>query len=846
MGAKFFLIFLIVGTQVFASEKLSLSERLESLIPFHKTIYEPVPTKICQTRKKSKICKKISISQDNPKKHFDLINEIEEKFIRNSNKNELAQFNQSELGKNYNQLKRFLDIYSSLKSCSEDKVLWANDKLKNILQRYETNTSLSEIESTCREVKNSKKENLDSYAFDILSIIENYQTKNSPKEALFNQMISEGIDKSMEGFLGFHLKFKEKLPSKDETLVNLCNGMKAKSYSSSRGKKSRFVKSDLCTEDEKIVLGNIYDFHTEKLKKLKILTHKTKKISEFEKCKSKTNARGRSSTFCQYVSQYDFLKSPEKMATSSEIDVMDSKSSVADLNNKILQMQNVLFNYDKDKIKIEKEFSKKRKVKTKGKSDRYKGRVNSRLSRQKLDALKRIKKEHLESFRKVYAILHASGAGDLLQTRTIRKEAGIDNLEAMVGKFFGLGGFNTAALESIEPFPKLNLVDDKIVDKAINESFGRLKTQVKDLLFQKRKKYSQSKLQENGQLSQEDYDEFLLDNVKDLTQKMPGITGKVLINNPELSGELCHVAKELAKDQRNEEILETGTYIVLGGGIAIAGIATLGGSLPVSAMIAATGAGVAFTAGDYMYQSSLADEHYKKSQKILNAYLSGVGDSKSIDQIREEWNQYLEADYTAATTLGFGLFDIMGIPSAARAGAFVRLTNTFDNIDHALSINRKLINYIAHNDEYIKAVRKLIEIYPKDEIGNMLSLLAILPKEKQKNILELLSKAAQNEILTPGIVLSALRLEKGLGDDFEAGISELEYSLTLYGDRYLGLSSKKKADYLTDESFSPYFIGQSEDTANELFEAITFLEVRGKTKKQIADILQEYLNECKI
>ena len=82
--------------------------------------------------------------------------------------------------------------------------------------------------------------------------------------------------------------------------------------------------------------------------------------------------------------------------------------------------------------------------------------------------------------------------------------------------------------------------------------------------------------------------------IEDLILANPAIVGHILKHNPQHAGVLCTAMQNIAADKRNRMIGEAMIYTTVGAGLATASIMTLGGALPLTAIITAATVGIGF------------------------------------------------------------------------------------------------------------------------------------------------------------------------------------------------------------------------------------------------------------
>ena len=446
----------------------------------------------------------------------------------------------------------------------------------------------------------------------------------------------------------------------------------------------------------------------------------------------------------------------QKLIPPSGTPPLKNTTALKTINEGIGRINSLLDDYSAKKRKLRTQWKKADSAIKGGQRHRSRSRLRPKRKKQLLS----LKEEVFSAYRDELVAFHlAGGSGDLLQTRTLRNAAGLDSLEKMMPRWWGILGFDKEVLEKTDDFPKLSPVNAKTVSAAKSESAKRIKRQVLRLLEKRRERHS-------------------LEDLGRMLENHPVSVGKALVHNPQHAKLVCLATRQTSREERNKRVAEQATYIGLGVGITAAGVATMGGALPVSAMIGATAVGAGFTAGDYLYQSAQARKGRRIQEELLDSYLAGTGDGRSIREIREEWEQTLESDRNAKIALGFGVFDLMGIAPAARAGAFVRLGKSLEGVDVKLKRHRKLLGTIAANDRFIKGIKNFKAGHPEEFLGRWLNEVSRLPRDKQKRLLELLAKAEGN----PG-TLTWDTLKKILEKDELLRLESLSFEAGEFNDR---------------------------------------------------------------
>ena len=433
---------------------------------------------------------------------------------------------------------------------------------------------------------------------------------------------------------------------------------------------------------------------------------------------------------------------------------LDKLAVAKDLNERLSEINSLFKKFNQNKKNLESKWAEEDQQNQIYKNKRY-DTAQAQIERARQNELSSLKKEVFEKYRLKFSKLHGQGAGDLFQTKFIRSAMGADSIEDFDPVLLGLLGFNKKVLETNKDFPLLKKISPYDAERAVKEVKTRLHSQFESLMTAKTKKekkealyFSDLETKGNPLKVKEKFNKERIKNIENLVMQHPGVIGPLLINNPEHSNALCSVFKNLAKDKRNQHFLEAGIYIGVRGGLIAASILTMGGSLPVTAMVMAAGGGLSALAG-YTYHKKQQKKKTDLEEGMINAYLSQTGDKENIDKIREEWTQIKQINYTANVTLGIGIFDLMLIPTVFRAGSVVRSVKQINTFDHQLSQNKTLIKNILKDDQQVKIIRSLHKSYDKEEVGKFLSFAGTLSPEKQKLLMQNLKSVNRKHQLNP-------------------------------------------------------------------------------------------------
>ena len=690
------------------------------------------------------------------------------------------QFLNSPLGRYYQSLKSFVEIQESFKSCQEDSKMFTEEALSDSLQRLSANAARSSLLENCESLQDQQILEQKNLGF-INEFVE---------LQLGNELILDSLKRSITARIAFEKKFSNQEITREqfaqELLNDLCLGITR--VRTSGGRRVRNSQGNICSDKDNNLLKMLIE---------------------------------------ESILQ---LSGPKNIPTP-----MGPGQIRNDLNSRIAQMNYTLqeFNRKKDELQRSWEVEDIEDERTYQKdpvsSRRYTRQIAPRKRRARQQELSQLKGEAYDEYVRLYSSLHDDGAGHLLQTNAVKTSSNITRLEEMSSKWLGFAGFEPEVLsDENTDFPLLHPIDDAVVGRAVRESLSRTKGQVQDLLARRRDGNPRNHVE----------------NLEYLIMANPTSAGHVLINNPQYANKLCEILQGMAVSERNRTMLEFGTFMVLGVGITIAGIGTLGGALPMAATLAGVVGGVALTVAEQSYMLHESARYRRRQTAILNAYLSGTGDDQSIEEIRSNWQKMLESDHFAKMGQWFGLFDILGVPHAARAGAFLKLANTIDGLETGLSKTWKLLYLISKEDSYILSIRGLMEHYSREQIGSLLNFLATLSKDKQVSLLQSLGQLTSGDLNAFSQLQSVRRVlsreEQSVLNDITAGntsrrvVSSLAIDIARGPTRATSVAELKQVYHslkLNDEQWAA-ISALSENNKNIL---LNYINSKGYTEDEIQD-----------
>ena len=580
-------------------------------------------------------------------------------------------FSSTLLGQKYHNLKSFINIHKKLSSCSKSNSVVNDD----ILYRAQSNVFLNlENPDYCQPVSSNSESELALLGNHLQQIARRNNSKTSSFE---DNLFSQALQTSIHSRVTLTKQFGNddiNTPNFTQKLLDqLCEGDVLTSTSRGLRKKRDWV----CTEKDKAVINNLIREIIKEINNKELIQHPTKFSQQKEECFSvQRNKRKK----CVNKKFYEFQSMPPVFAEDNQIDSLDVPTIVADINYRISRLNSILEDYNEERKELENKLALEEQNINQEENlslpEQRKRDHNRSLKRKKLqDELKRLKRIFFLDYKQELSLLHANGAGALLQTDVIRNQSKFKELEQITTKNLGLSGFEEAELTHKEDFPLLKPIDDHIARSAKRETLLRIDKQIQTLLSDQRNKHKidQEYLDRIQNVSSEEekqnlnkwYQEQRFDRLSKLILSNPKTISPVLLNSPEYSSLLCEIADKIEKDEKFKETLKTGLFIGSALGSVVVGTLTAGtGAPPTLAATASLATAVGVTAADFTLRMKEMSRHSRNQEAMLNAYLSQTGDEQSIVDIRKEWKLAFTQGVHAKWTLALGTFDLYRIGSA--------------------------------------------------------------------------------------------------------------------------------------------------------------------------------------
>ena len=607
------------------------------------------------------------------------------------------EFFLTDLGREYFNLKRFMNVYKQAMSCKKN--LDDNEFVDSHLKRIEWNLSagFNEQES-CSPL----------YTGDMAGFLENKNLISLSKESDFQRLLLvDIIKKSIKARLSMEQKI-QKTPKEDSELIDhivrgVCQDTMEVPVNTVRG--TRYRNKKICLQEDKEILAKTI----EEIK------------TDTPLPKGKINVQQR-------------------------------------VNEELLKINSILQEYNEERNKITARTQEE--LSTLPSNIRRRPFVYEIKTKEKQE-LNRLKAIAFRRYQTKLSEIYSTDIGSFFATSTVQESTGLVNLDELSPKALGLGGFEKMVLSNTDSFSLLKPIDSTISETAITEYVDRIQTSLQTAFAQNKKQQREdqsylSQVKSSPEELRDEHREQRMEDIENLIMTHPGSLGSVLKNHPDYFPIVCSALQNIARDERKRALLkESLIYLGSAGALAISLIAPIVGiaGLPVLLAVAATATTV--STADYLVRSEESKRHYELRENMLNAYLAQTGDNKSIEDMRKEWENFMAEDIHSKWAIGLGLFDLTRTGFAVRSS--VKITAQSSNLPAKLSNNRQLLRAISNNGEYKQAFVHLAKNHPTDKVKRFLSTISFFPKPRQQVILDNLSKVVLNPELNLDVLTNALK-----------------------------------------------------------------------------------------
>ena len=695
-------------------EQMTVEEALLSIYPehpLHISIKDPMPHQECKTvgnrKNRREQCGPIEYRyEDNPDK-FNFVLAETEAWVDTSDPGFLA----TPLGRQYSDLKKFMSVHNQFTSCSRSDSSEKDEESEEVgtsralMARLESNISNNLAkEQDCR----SAEEHNIQMIFDVIQAAhtQNTESDDQPKEcAVAGTLLSDSLRK----LLLLRMKVESRFNTDDfnnpifaeQLAEELCIGRVAYYINTTRGKRKKYKPGNVCTDQERSHIQAIIE------------------------------------------------QTKEQMGSSSAAssDPNDSLTSARQkINQHLSKLNDVLRKYDqkREELLAEKE-QRFNQLSNSRSNERVKWRIANEY-RQKLNAAKQ---EVFADYQMALAELHKQDLSVLLQSPSLQRATGLDQMEKIIPKHFGLSGMQEEVLSHRENFPELQPVSNQVVQRAVKDVQKSSKKTIQRTMEE------QEKTQEDNQEyltrleqvphneTKEELDEWYksrrVEQVEHLIMTSPDVVGPALINNPQYSGVVCQAVKNIEADEKKQEALKKVLMAgAITGALAVSIVAPFVGVVGIKALLATTGIALTVTGTDIGLRLNKVQKHRALQEDMLSAYLAGVGDNHSLEQIRAEWKKAMTEDVYAKWIGVLVAFDITRTGTALRKHLLDTTTSgaSSTQVIRQVTKDKNTIESIVENPEQYKALEHLMATQSQSDVREFFRTIALYPKDKKTEILE--------------------------------------------------------------------------------------------------------------
>jgi hypothetical protein len=212
-------------------------------------------------------------------------------------------------------------------------------------------------------------------------------------------------------------------------------------------------------------------------------------------------------------------------------------------------------------------------------------------------------------------------------------------------------------------------------------------------------------------------------DIKHLIQVNPQAVGQILINNPQMASLVCEAINQISKDDESDAKWRKAHIwggAIVGGALLVTGVGSAAGAwilagTATAATLATVGtvttiAGLAVGLTETGIQTAHAMTARRAQTEFESAFLTGNGDSKSIQEARHAMSDFNEAKMNAMLSLGFSSLDVASLAVVLKAG---RMSTQLGDKAKSLASNTKaleettsLLKRLMSNPKYISMIQK--------------------------------------------------------------------------------------------------------------------------------------------
>ena len=425
----------------------------------------------------------------------------------------------------------------------------------------------------------------------------------------------------------------------------------------------------------------------------------------------------------------------KKQVDISSVTPLNTQKVLNDLNHHIAELNGVLDQYGSQKRAFQEQWREEDASVPRGSAPgqtAIKATKGAVRNKQLLD----LKKSIFDQYHARYLEMDSTSMG-LLELDAIKKASGVEALERPTAKLLGFAGHIEAGLKKTDDFAPLKPITNRMVLKeAKSEFFAKTKEQIQDLIRRRgdERAYSES------------------NNIAHFIAANPALVGQALMDNPEHASTVCEVTRYAARKKRDRQSLRVANYaLAFGGGIGAGIHAVKAGFTLTGHLAVGGGTGALFGATDLVWHGSDAAKNRKLQETMLNAYLSGMGDDKSIEEIRDSWRKTVESEYWSSLLAlsGFALADVafapLGVASKGGRVAGRALAAADQKATHSIGVDViRTASKPKAGEELLQRILmspkegRSLGDYSRKKVQDFFNFISLLPKSKQDIVLNAL------------------------------------------------------------------------------------------------------------
>ncbi|MDD0852108.1 hypothetical protein HBN50_03325 [Halobacteriovorax sp. GB3] len=378
-----------------------------------------------------------------------------------------------------------------------------------------------------------------------------------------------------------------------------------------------------------------------------------------------------------------------------------------------------------------------------------------------------------ENYQDTYVEEVTSGIGTLLMSESLKKKVGALKAKNQ-DEFENSDHDKNKTTYWFEKHPSVKEAD---IADGLNDALAQMKLQAQKLnRLERKREYEQDRSNDpvhqstinnpldgldSGMIG--DIDKRKRD-IKRLIKTNPAAVGQLLANHPEYAQSICDLIIDIEDNDESDEFWDETFFwggIIVGGALMVTGLVAVGGVLvartlattalfkTIGSAVTVTGAVVGSVESTY-YAKELAQAKLRMAV-TEQAFLSGLGDKASIIESKDALQEFNEAKFTLALTLGFTALDLAGLYSILKGARYKSDTLNSPAKEKVMVLNKMTdtINIILGDKELIQEFKTLMKLYGAENISKFISIIGHATKETRGRFFDELKLRGGNNFDDP-------------------------------------------------------------------------------------------------